>query len=238
VVGAATEDTVVLDDGPPQVRPGGTPHYAARALRFAGAEPRTVETAGMRSLIEHGPGGTRQEILSLPDPLTPERAEHEVLPALEGCDWVLMGGQTAGDFPPETIAVLAAAGHRICLDGQGLARGSRIGPVMLGPIAQRDLAGVTALKLNQAEAETAGRLEVPELLVTRAERGVLVRWLDDWYEIPGNGHRFADPTGAGDSFGALYCLERSRTVSPPAAARFAVQTVQRLYARPPHHDVA
>src|SRR5439155_20619572 len=58
VVGAATEDTVVLDDGPPQVRPGGTPHYAARALRFAGAEPRTVETAGMRSLIEHGPGGT------------------------------------------------------------------------------------------------------------------------------------------------------------------------------------
>jgi sugar/nucleoside kinase (ribokinase family) len=233
VVGAATEDTVVLDDRPPHVRPGGTPYYAARALRFAGAEPRPFETAGLRSLIEHGPRGTRQEILSLPDPLTPERARREVLPALEGCDWVLLGGQTAGDFPAETIAVLAAAGHRICLDGQGLARGSRIGPVRLGPIAQHDVAGVTALKLNQSEAEAAGRLDVPELLVTRAEHGVLVRWRDQQHDIGGNGRRFTDPTGAGDSFGALYCLERSRNALPPAAARFAVETVQRLYAGAP-----
>jgi sugar/nucleoside kinase (ribokinase family) len=232
-VGAATEDTVVLGDGPPQVRPGGTPHYATRALRFAGANARPVETARLRSLIEHGPGGTRQEILSLPDPLTPERARRDVLPALEGCDWVLLGGQTAADFPAETIAVLAAAGHRICLDGQGLARGSRVGPVRLAAIAQRDVTGVTALKLNRAEAEAAGPLDVPELLVTRAEQGVLVRWQEEEYEIPGDGRRFADPTGAGDSFAALYCLERSRNALPPAAAAFAVETVQRLYAGAP-----
>jgi sugar/nucleoside kinase (ribokinase family) len=237
VVGAATEDTVTLDDGPSQFRPGGTPHYAARALRFAGAEPQTVETSRIRSLIEHGPGGTRQEILSLPDPLTPERARRDVLPALEGCDWVLLGGQTAGDFPAATIAALAAAGHRICLDGQGLARGSRVGPVRLGPIAQRDVAGVTALKLNQAEAAAAGPRDVPELLVTRAEHGVLVRWRDELHEILGDGRRFTDPTGAGDSFAALYCLERSRDVLPPAAALFAVRAVERLYAEPPRRDV-
>ncbi len=156
-----------------------------------------------------------------------------MLPALEGCDWVLLGGQTAGDFPVETIAVLAAAGHRICLDGQGLARGSRVGPVRLVAIAQRDVTGVTALKMNRAEAEAAGRLDVPELLVTGAEQGVVVRWQDEQYEIAGNGRRFADPTGAGDSFGALYCLERSRGVLPPAAALFAVETVQRLYAGGP-----
>ncbi len=237
VVGAATEDSVALDHGQSQVRPGGTPLYAARALRFAGAEPRSVETASLRSLIEHGPGGTRQEILSLPEPLTPERARREVLPALEGCDWVLLGGQTGGDFPVETIAVLAAAGHRICLDGQGLARGSRVGPIQLGPIAQRDVAGVTALKLNQAEAEAAGPLEVPELLVTRAEQGVLVRWRGEQYEIPGDGPRFGDPTGAGDSFAALYCLERSRNQPPPAAALAAATIVQRLYAEGPHHEM-
>jgi sugar/nucleoside kinase (ribokinase family) len=229
VVGAATEDTVALAQGRPQVRPGGTPRYAARALRFAGAEPSVVETGSLRSLIEHGPSGTRQQILSLPQPLTPERARREVLPALEGCKWVLLGGQTAGDFPAETIAVLAAAGHRICLDGQGLARGNRIGPVQLGPLAQRDVSGITALKLNQAEAENAGRLDVPELLVTLAERGVLVRWQDRQHEIAGDGRRFGDPTGAGDSFAALYCLERSRGALPPAAAMTALKTVERLY---------
>ena len=229
VVGAATEDTVALAQGPPQVRPGGTPRYAARALRFAGAEPSVVETGSLRSLIEHGPSGTRQEILSLPEPLTPERARREVLPALEGCEWVLLGGQTAGDFPAETIAVLAAAGLRICLDGQGLARGSRIGPVQLGRLAQRDVSGITALKLNQAEAESAGRLDVPELLVTLAERGVMVRWQSEQHEIAGDGRRFDDPTGAGDSFAALYCLERSRGELPPAAATTALKTVERLY---------
>jgi hypothetical protein len=229
VVGAAAHDTIELSGGAAVDRPGGTPLYAARALRFAGADARAVATGSLHSLVRHGRNGTRQEILSLPRPLSPERARNEVLPALDGCAWVLLGGQTAGDFPAETIAVLVAAGHRICLDGQGLARGSRVGPVRLGPIDQRDLAGVTALKLNQAEADAAGRLDVPELLVTRAERGVAVAWRGEWQELPGDGRVFADPTGAGDSFGALYCLERSRDRTPPEAAALALDAVQRLY---------
>lgn len=230
MIGPATVDTIELDAGPPLERPGGAPLYAARALVFAGAEPCAVETGSLRSLIAHGSHGTRQQLLSLPQPLTPERAEREVLPALEGCAWVLLGGQTAGDFPADTIDALVAAGHRICLDGQGLARGRRVGPVRLGPIDQRQLAGVTALKLNESEAEAAGRLEVPELLVTRAERGVTIAWRGARHHVPGDGRRFGDPTGAGDSFAALYCLERSRDRPPPEAARIAHETVQRLYA--------
>ena len=229
MVGAAARDTIELDGGAPVERPGGTPLYATRALRFAGAEARSVETGSLHSLIRHGRGGTRQEILALPQPLSPERARSDVLPAIEGCAWVLLGGQTASDFPPETIAVLVAAGHRICLDGQGLARGSRIGPVRLGAIDQGDLNGVTALKLNQAEADAAGALDVPELLVTRAERGVAVAWQGGWRELPGDGRLFADPTGAGDSFAALYCLERSRDRTPPEAAAAALDGVQRLF---------
>ena len=97
-------------------------------------------------------------------------------------------------------------------------------------IAKAVVAGVTALKLNQAEAEAAGRLDVPELLVTLAAQGVLVRWQDQQHEIVGNGRRFGDPTGAGDSFAALYCLERSRGALPPTAAATALKTVERLYA--------
>lgn len=231
MIGAATRDTIELDSAPPQHRPGGTPLYAARALRFAGADPIAIETGSLHSLISHGPGGTDQQILTLPDPVTPERARDALVPALRGCAWVLLGGQTAGDFPPETIAVLVAAGHRLCLDGQGLSRGSRIGPVRMGAIEQHAVAGVAALKLNSSEHSAAGSPEVPELLVTRAERGATLFWEGRRHDLEGDGQRFDDPTGAGDSFAALYCLARSEGRSPPQAARFALDAVQRLYAR-------
>jgi hypothetical protein len=230
VVGPATEDTIVIGNDPPVVRQGGTPRYGARALRYAGAEPCAVETGSLRSLIRHSPSGTRQQILSLPPPLSAERARTALLPALSGCRWVLLGGQTAGDFPVDSIAVLVAAGHHVCLDGQGLSRGSAIGPVRHGPIAAASLVGVTALKLNQAEAEAAGRIDVPELLVTRGRNGALLTWPGGRLDLSGDGSTFADPTGAGDSFSALYCLERTRDRPPPEAAALALEAVQRLYA--------
>jgi sugar/nucleoside kinase (ribokinase family) len=228
VLGPAADDRVVLEEGVEQRRPGGTPHYAARALRAAGATPVVIEEGTLLSQLEHTAAGTRQQILSLPEPLDAARAA-VLLPQLRGCRWLLLGGQTGGDFPPETLAVLAAAGHLLCMDGQGLARGSRVGPVRLGPITPAALEGVTALKLNLAEALQAGPLAVPELLVTRAERGCLVTVDGVEHVVEGNGRRFADPTGAGDSFAALYCLGRTRGLDPPAAAGFAQHEVERLY---------
>jgi sugar/nucleoside kinase (ribokinase family) len=181
------------------------------------------------SHLDHTAGGTRQQILSLPEPLGVDRTA-ALLPRLRGCEWVILGGQTGGDFPPESIALLAGAGHKICLDAQGLARGSRLGPVRLGPIDPGWIEGVTALKLNDAEACASGPLAVPELLVTMAERGCTVTAGGIEHRLPGSGRRFADPTGAGDSFCALYCLARSGGTPPAEAAAWAQERVEQLYA--------
>jgi sugar/nucleoside kinase (ribokinase family) len=228
VLGAAASDQIVQADGSILRRRGGSPLYAARALRAAGAEPVAIETGALVSYLDHTSDGTRQQILSLPEPLDADRTA-ELLPRLGGCEWVVLGGQTAGDFPPESIALLAGAGHKICLDAQGLARGSRIGPVQLGPIDPGWVEGVTALKLNDAEARASGPLTAPELLVTMAERGCTVTAAGIEHHLPGSGERFVDPTGAGDSFGALYCLARSGGSRPDEAAAWAQERVQQLY---------
>jgi hypothetical protein len=228
VLGPAAQDEVVLEDGTELRRPGGTPHYAARALAAAGASAVAIETGTLISRLRHTPDGTEQEIATIPEPLTPDAAR-KLLPQLHGCAWVLLGGQTAGDFPAETLRVLAEGGLAVCLDGQGLARGSAPGPVRLGPIDPELLEGVTALKLNEREARAAGRPAVPELLITRADRGCLLVVDGEEHVVAGNGRRFSDPTGAGDSFAALYCLGRTRGLEPPAAAQAAQEGVQRLY---------
>ena len=228
VLGAAAQDQIVQPDGEMLHRPGGTPHYAARALRAVGAEPVAIETGSLISRLEHTPDGTRQQILSLPEPLDAERTR-ALLPQLEGCEWVLLGGQTGGDFPAESIALLAQAGHRLCLDAQGLARGAHLGEVQLGPIDQSQLDGVTAVKLNVAESRAAGRLRAPELLVTMAARGCTLAVDGVEHFVPGSGRPFADPTGAGDSFCALYCLARTTGSAPLDAARWAQDEVERLY---------
>jgi sugar/nucleoside kinase (ribokinase family) len=230
VLGPTASDQIVQADGGILRRQGGSPLYAARALRAAGAEPVAIETGSLVSYLDHTAGVTRQSILSLPDPLDIDRTA-ALLPRLRGCEWVVLGGQTGGDFPPESIALLADAGHEICLDAQGLARGSRTGPVQLGPIDPGWVERVTALKLNDAEAEASGPLTVPELLVTMAERGCTVTAGGTGHRLVGSGLRFADPTGAGDSFCALYCLARSGGSSPPEAAAWAQRRVEQLYAR-------
>ena len=84
-----------------------------------------IERDGFTSRMHHHETGVEQWVESVGEPFAPE----DVLAAVEGCDWVILGGQTAGDFPPATIAGLAAAGHRACIDGQGLCRGDAPGPV-------------------------------------------------------------------------------------------------------------
>jgi sugar/nucleoside kinase (ribokinase family) len=232
VLGPAAEDDVVLEDGREQRRPGGTPYYAARALAWAGATPVAIETGTLISRLRHTASGTEQELASIPEPLAPEAAR-ELLPRLAGCTWLLLGGQTAGDFPAATLRVLTGAGHRLCLDGQGLARGSEPGPVRLRPFPADLIEGVTALKVNEAEARAASGVTVPELLITRAERGCVLVTAGQEHVVAGTGRRLVDPTGAGDTFGALYCLGRTRGMEPPAAAEFAQAGVERLYEHVP-----
>jgi sugar/nucleoside kinase (ribokinase family) len=239
----------VTAGGRTRERPGGTPVYAAAALRAAGAEPVLVVKgarldgavvlpwhAATVSEIDHTAGETRQRLAAIGDGFTaPELAA--VVPDLAGCRWVLLGGQSAGDFPPDGLAALAAAGLLLCVDGQGLCRGTQPGRVRLRRFAAEAVAGAAAVKLNRAEAgaqEADGpalraRLGVPELVVSEGAAGATVltpEWSD---RLAGSGEPFSDPTGAGDSLTALYLLERTKTRPPRQALRAAVEGVERLY---------
>jgi sugar/nucleoside kinase (ribokinase family) len=229
VLGAGSTDWIELGNDRVIRRPGGSPLYAARALRFAGAEPCVIETGRFESRLSHTDGRTSQELVAVPEPLSEDRVP-ELLERLRGCEWVLLGGQSAGDFPPSVLRLIADAGHRICLDGQGLARGPDPGPVQLGPVSQESVAAVTALKVNEVEHAAAGPLDVPELLLTRGRRGatLIVRGHEP-VDVEAAPVTFGDPTGAGDSFGALYCLARARGEEPVPAVRFAVGMVEALY---------
>ena len=45
--------------------------------------------------------------------------------------WIHLAPLLRGDFPAETLALLARRGHRIVYDGQGLVRADRLGPLTL-----------------------------------------------------------------------------------------------------------
>jgi sugar/nucleoside kinase (ribokinase family) len=252
LIGHTVIDTVVGTDGERSTRLGGTPLYARRALQAAGADCVVVTRGadpGDAVVVPGGPTydsrldhrhGTRQELARIGLPFSPEDTRAFVLPAVRGCKWLLLGSQSAGDFPPKTLTLLGASGHRSCLDGQGPARGFDPGPVRLRPFPPETIAGVEILKLNRAEAAAAagGRLDrdallglgAPEVVVTMAADGVVVATEEGLRRVPGTGAgAYPDPTGAGDSFTAAYVLARSRGASPADAAGEAQLHTDRLY---------
>lgn len=247
LIGHMTVDTVTAAGCPAQLRPGGAPLYGRRALLAAGAEPVVIakgDGAGeglvlewsspVLSVLVHGPGGLVQRLDSVGDPFTAEEVRGPMAPLLEGCRWAILGAQSGGDFPPRTIAALREAGLRVCLDGQGLARGDVPGAVRLRSFPAQAVAGVQVLKLNLAEARAFGELDrlrelVPELLVTDGPRGATVLTGAGTARVAGSGQPFADPTGAGDSFLAGYVLGRERGLEPDRAAASAVELVERLF---------
>jgi CheY-like chemotaxis protein len=257
LLGHTVVDTVVGPDGSSATRLGGTPLYARRSLHAAGADCVVVTRGadpGDAVVIPGGPAydsqldhrdGTRQVLARIGLPFTPKETRDLALPALRSCEWVQLGPQSAGEIPPQTIAVLRAAGHRLCIDGQGLARGPDPGPVRLRPFPPEAVAGVDILKMNRLEAlaATGDRLDGPSLLrlgvgevvVTRGADGVLVATGDGLWDLPGTGTGgYDDPTGAGDTFTAAYLLARIRGSGPVAAAGEAMLHTDALYLRPRH----
>jgi sugar/nucleoside kinase (ribokinase family) len=249
LIGQTALDTVTTADGRRVERLGGSPLYARRALRAAGVEPVVVTRAPglpdalvlpsrsiVRSILDHLPDGRlRQRLDEVGEPFSAAEMARLADLELRGCAWLLLGGQSAGDFPPEAIAALRGHGHRVMLDGQGLARGPDAGPVRLRAFPPAAVEGVQALKLNRAEADAFGdealaALPVPELVVTDGAAGVRVRASGRWTAIEAGDAVFRDPVGAGDSFTGLYVLERARGAGPAEAARRAVRGVEALYA--------
>jgi sugar/nucleoside kinase (ribokinase family) len=240
-------------------RLGGGPFHAARGLQLLPARATILAKAADRSLLEplaalgfpvcfresartagfsfSYEGDTRSMAVdALGEPWTPEEAGGWVADALEGIEWLHVAALTRSDFPPATLALLAR-GRRVLLDGQGLVRPARTGPLELdGGYDARVLRHVTMLKLAEEEAlilapdltaASLRRLGVPEVLVTLGSRGALVL-ADGQLERIEARPIDADATGAGDAFAAAYVAGRADGHAPVAAAQRAAALVESL----------
>lgn len=156
-------------------------------------------------------------------------------------EWVHLAPLARSDFPAATVARLAAQGHRIVYDGQGLVRVPQRGPLRLD--ADYDpglLLHIDALKIADDEwgvliagqdprPVVAALTVVPELVLTRGSRGAEVH-------TGGAITRIAPPqvvtgvqsTGAGDAFTIGYVVARSRGAGPVDAAKAGAEVAAEL----------
>ena len=151
--------------------------------------------------------------------------------------WVHVAPLLRGDFPRHTLAHLAARGHRLAYDGQGLVRATRLGPMVL----DRDfipslLDDVSVLKVADEEAavvadgqfdlSTAARLGVPEILVTFGSEGCDLYSGASVTRVPAAWRvHGVHTTGAGDMFTVAYVAARAAGSPPLPAAEKASELV-------------
>jgi sugar/nucleoside kinase (ribokinase family) len=258
VIGPLARDVVDGRDS----RIGGGPWYAARALRALRQEAVVVAKCGE---AERRPYLRRLAALGLPVSLAAagettafsfrydaagRREMHveaigeswrdgdEPERALRRVEWVHVAPLLRDDFPPEALERIAHR-RRVLLDGHGLVRARRPGPLALDADFDRALLHhVSILKLADEEAEAIlgdGRLEelrglgVPEVVVTFGAGGSLVLTRDAAVRVTARPAR-GDPTGAGDAFSVAYLNARAGGHRPVSAARRASALVSALLA--------
>jgi sugar/nucleoside kinase (ribokinase family) len=262
VIGNVARD--VVDGSAPRV--GGGVYYGAHGLRLIGAPARVVtkcEEADRQLLIRpllavgvpvawrassatagfvlRYEGDRRTtEIAQVGEPWTVADVTGWAGAALRGATWVHLAALSRTDFPPETVAALAA-GRRLALDGQGVLRPAREGPVVPDKEFDSRLLGhLTLLKLAEDEAETLldrvdeqalRELGVPEVLVSLGSRGALLYARGRLQRVPVRPLSNVDPTGAGDVLGASYVACRALGQPPAVAARRAVEATSAFLTR-------
>jgi sugar/nucleoside kinase (ribokinase family) len=250
-----------IDGG--SLRPGGGPFHGARALRALNRPALVVarcaavdRPAFVHPLVRLGVPVVWREAavttrfaieyrgeerrMTIEDPGAPwQRVDAGLGIAVARVEWIHVAPLTRADFPAETLERLAR-GRRLSLDGQGLVRPARTGPLELD--AEYDpeiLRFISILKLAEEEArvlvgeptEAALRdLGVPEVVVTLGSRGSIVLADGLAEHVPTREVVDPEPTGAGDAFAAAYLVARSGGFSPPAAARWASGVVGGLLA--------
>jgi sugar/nucleoside kinase (ribokinase family) len=145
-------------------------------------------------------------------------------------EWVHLAPLLRSDFSAATVARLAARGHRIAYDGQGLIRVPQTGELTLDARYDPEvLRHLTVLKLSEDEAAVLaaqyGRERViesfsgiPELLLTLGFRGAEVR-VDGavTHVAPDQVVANVQTTGAGDVFMIAYLIGRHRGLAPTEA---------------------
>lgn len=243
---------------------GGAPFHCVQALRELDSSARVVtrvagadrglleslpgevvwreasETAAYSLAYDAATGRRRVSIDALGDPWDVASLADWVMPALEGCATVHAGALSASDFPVDSLALLSAS-HRVSLDGQGLVRPARLGPVTLERPASLDvLAHVDVLKLSLDEAEalgveptaaSLGALRVPEVVLTAGERGAWILAAGALVEIKADPVHVRDTTGAGDGFIACYLHGRLGGARGAQAGELAARAVAAMLRR-------
>ena len=238
--------------GPP--RAGGGVFWAARAAARVGADAavaprcaprdRDVALAPLEALglpvvcgdarsttafSFHYEGDRRvMTVDAVGDAWSPEDVDGWAAEALAGAEWALVAGLLRTDFPAETVAALARGGRRLALDGQGLVRLARTGPLSTDASVDRStLAELAVLTLNEEEAETLvggaeperlHTLGVREVVLTLGSRGaVVVADGEATHIAPQPVDGAVEPTGAGDAF-ALQDVEGGANGATPGGA--------------------
>lgn len=158
-------------------------------------------------------------------------------------EWVHLAPLVRTDFPAAAVARLAARGHRVGYDGQGLVRVPRIGELTLD--AQYDpqlLRHLTVLKLSEDETAVVAsesrreraleRLShIPELLLTHGSRGAEVRSDGTLsHVVPSQVLADVQTTGAGDVFMSAYLIGRARALAPAEAAALGANVAATMLA--------
>jgi sugar/nucleoside kinase (ribokinase family) len=254
IIGLTARDRV--DDGPATI--GGAPFYCLQALSQVDAAARVVtkvapadetlleplddaivwrpaaRTASYRLTYDAASGRREISVDELGEPWNPAEITAWVLPALTGCEIVHAGALSAADFPPQSLALLSQH-HRVSLDGQGLVRPARAGPVALErPDSLELLEHVDVLKLSEREARVLGieptalsmsTLGVPEVILTSGEHGALVLSHGALVEVKSEPVAVRDATGAGDGFIACYLHARLGGATGAEAGAFAARAV-------------
>jgi sugar/nucleoside kinase (ribokinase family) len=156
--------------------------------------------------------------------------------ALRRVEWVHVTPLLRGDFPPEALERITRR-RRLLLDGHGLVRSRRLGPLVVdGDFDRTILRHVSILKLAEEEAHAIlghGELEelrelgVPEIVVTFGAGGSLVLARGASVRVAAQPAR-GDPTGAGDAFSVAYLSARAGGHRPISAARRASAVVSAL----------
>jgi sugar/nucleoside kinase (ribokinase family) len=201
---------------------------------------RPAEATTGFEIVSDGDSRT-MDVTAIGDSWTDDEARSWVCTALEPCEWVHVAPLMRDEFSPAALAEIAQ-GRFLSLDGQGLARSPKLGPLALDADFDRELLRhVSVLKLAEEEAdaileevnaESLAGLGVPEVIVTRGSRGALIWAAGELTEVA------AKPSvanvgaiGAGDAFAAIYIVARSRGRSPLVAARRASAFVGAMLSR-------
>jgi sugar/nucleoside kinase (ribokinase family) len=158
-------------------------------------------------------------------------------------EWVHLAPLLRSDFSVAAVARLAARGHRVAYDGQGMVRVPQLGELRFDAGYDPELLRhLTVLKLSEdeiavlgAERGTEAVLEalsaVPELLLTHGPRGAEVRAGGSRSRVaPEQAISDVHTTGAGDTFMIAYLIGRGRDLAPAPAATLGVKVAAAMLA--------